>query len=61
MENVMEAVAIRIVGVIGQLPAERLAADQHTNALAILAFDVDQLDLEPARKAFAFGQGRIEA
>jgi hypothetical protein len=61
MEDVVEAVAIRIIGIIGQLPAERLAVDLRANPLAVLAFDVDQFDLKTARKALAFGQRRIEA
>ena len=61
MEHIVEAVAIRIIGVVGQLAAERHAVDRYADTLAIFTFDIDQFDFEPAWKALAFRKRGVEA
>ena len=61
MENVVEAVAVRIIGVVSQLRAEWLAVDQRRARAGDLRPSTSmQFDLEPARKALAFRKRRVE-
>src|ERR1700736_5052254 len=48
VEDIMEAVAVGIVGVVSELCPEGLAVDQDAHALTHLALDIDKLDFEPA-------------
>ena len=61
MEHIVEAVAVRIIGVIGQLAPEWHAVDRYADALAIFTVDINQFDFEPARKALAFRKRGVEA
>ena len=56
MKDVVEAIAVGIVGVVGELRTKRRAIDQEPHMLVRIPLDIDHLDFEPARQALAFGK-----
>src|SRR5947209_3857796 len=61
MEDVVETITVRIIGIVCQPCPERLAVDQDADARTNVAFDVEQFNLKTTRKALAFGKRCIKA
>ena len=60
VKDVVKAIAVGIVGVVGEFRAERLAIDQDLYAMTCVLHYIDQLDLELARQALTFWKLGVE-
>ena len=61
MEDIVEAISVGVVGIVGELCPERLAVNHDTHPLACFPFDIDEFDLKAAWQSLAFRQGGVEA